>query len=483
MRERALIDLVYRNFFPAFVHAAFKVVHSDKRLQHNWHIDVVCGYLQGIAEGRKPRRLVLNMPPRSLKTFIVSVCLPAWLLLRDPTLEIIVVSYADEFSRKPAREFRDLMESPLMWRLSRGDLGIARKATETEYETYQSGGRYATSVGGTLTGRGADYLIIDDPMKADEAHSDAARRNVFEWFASAAHSRRNRPSTARMLLCMQRLHMWDLAGHLLEQGWPSLVFPAIADARMEYELGSRVHIREAGTLLQPEWDSLEELEATKKQIGTYNFTAQYQQNPAPAEGNIIKREWLKQYQKLPASDTFRHVYIACDPGGKAGEHNDYTAIVVVGVINRDVYILAASRGHWQCLEIKHEIEAMAAIWKSTRIIIETTGLGEAVRQEIVREGRRDVLGVQPKLDKASRLYRVIARFESGHVHLPKEAPWLMDFEAELLAFPSAGYDDQVDALVLILEDLKEREGSEVDLSRIVFPDLWRRNPLRFSYSE
>jgi predicted phage terminase large subunit-like protein len=484
--ERELIDLVYRNYFPAFVHQAFKVVYSGRCLEPSWHVDVVCGHLQAIAEGRRPRKLVLNMPPRSLKTFLVSVCYPAWLLLRTPTLEIVVASYADEFSRKPARQFRTLMESPLMNRLSRGALAIPLKSTENEYETPQSGGRFATSVGGTLTGRGADFLIIDDPMKADDAHSEAARRSVDDWFNTAAHSRRNRPGSSVMIVCMQRLHMADLAGSLLEKGWPGLAFPAIADARTEYDNGTgTIHVREAGMLLQPQRDSLEELEATRRQIGTYNYTAQYQQNPAPAEGNIVRREWLRQYNELPALDSFKHVYVACDPAGKDGEKNDYTALVVAGVEDRDLYVLEVTRGHWDCLEIKRRIEALATNWRATQIIIETTGLGEAVRQEIARENHHDSLGVQPKLDKITRLQRTIARFEGGHIHLPADASWLPEFEAELLGFPGVRYDDQVDATILILEDLAEREQYETPIHGIVLPDMSCPNPFsrrRFEYA-
>ncbi len=463
------MDLLYKLCFAAFVHKAFEILYPGKKLNPNWHIDAVCHYIQEMVEGRKPKHLVLNMPPRSLKTFIVSNCLPAWLLARDPSMEVIVASYADRLSGKGGRDFRVLVESDFVIQLSRGELAEVRKSTETEYETIQGGGCYWTSVGGTLTGRGADFIVIDDPMKAGEATSAVALRTVNDWFRDTLYSRRNRPINCPVVLSMQRLHMDDLAGMLIENGWPSLVFPAIAVEDEIFDLGGGAkHHRRKDDLLQPNWDTLEALDQSRKMHTTYIFSAQYQQNPLPAEGNRIKREWIKWYKQPPSRDQFRQIYVTCDPSGKDGPHNDYTAIAVLGVAGRNVYGLDVRRGHWSGLQIKDNLVAIFEQWNPTQIIIETTGLGEGVRQEINRDGRYYLSSYQPKLDKRTRLERVIMRFESGQFFLPEDAPWLPEFSEELLSFPETRYDDQVDAVIIALEDLLECESWYQDLSGLTF---------------
>jgi predicted phage terminase large subunit-like protein len=462
------IDLLYLHCFPAFVEAAFPIVYPGKTLHDGWHLRAVCRYLQDMFEGRKPQNLVLNLPPRSLKTFIVSICFPAWCLIRDPSLSIIVATYGDDLSRKVGRQFRELMESELVIRLSNGNLADVPKSSETEYETPQSGGRFATSEGGVLTGRGADILITDDPMKADDAYSETARRRTRDWYMTAAHSRRNRPAKAIMIVSMQRLHVDDLSGTLLERGWPGLAIPSIAIDEGKFDLGGGVwHKRMPGDLLQNGWDSLQHFEEIKTTAGSHVFSAQWQQQPLPEEGTIVKRAWMKPYKSPPPLEQFSHIYVVCDPAGAAGSNNDFTAIVVAGVIDRDVYVLEVSRGHWECLEISRRMIATAENWRATQVIIETTGQGESVRQEIARGARFDIKGITQSRNKLDRLWRVIGRFEAGRVKLPHEAEWLADFDAELFGFPNGRYDDQVDALVMALEDLAEWESHRTEIPTVV----------------
>lgn len=362
--------------------------------------------------------------------------------------------------------------------VSRGRLAHARKSTETEFETHHGGGCFLTTVGGTLTGRGGHFLIIDDPLKAGEAASPVALRNHIEWFFNTFLSRRNRPKDTPIILSMQRLHMNDLSGMLIGLGWPSLIMPAIAVEDEVFEVGGGAkHYRRKGDLLQPGWDSREELAKTKK-ADAYIFSAQYQQNPVPAEGVKVKREHLRSYRKHPPLERFRHIYVSCDPAGKSGPKNDYTAITVVGILDRDVYLLDVKRGHWSYLQIKRNMLAMYEKWKATRMLIETTGLGEAVRQEIVGENRYDIFGRQPKLDKPTRMDRLMAIFEGGHFFLPAHADWLAEFSTELLTFPHTDNDDQVDALMLALEDFKEREYSDLAYSGVCLDGCvnYRDNP-------
>ena len=294
---RKAADTLYRNHFGAFVYAAFEVVNPGLKLRPNWHIDCVCHHLQLMVTGQNARRLVLNQPPRSLKSFITSVALPAWLLGRNPSSRIICASYSVDLANKFSRDCRSLMDSPFYKRIFPRTRLNPKKATEGEFETTRRGYRFTTSVGGTLTGRGGDVLIIDDPIKANDANSVVALEGAIDWFRNTALSRLDNPGESFIIVTMQRLHMNDLSGILIESGWPKLVLPAMATEPMDYVLADReVYHRPVGQLLQPDRDSMEALEEIRREVGSRVFAAQYQQNPTPPDGNLIKAAWLKRYQ-------------------------------------------------------------------------------------------------------------------------------------------------------------------------------------------
>jgi predicted phage terminase large subunit-like protein len=198
------------------------------------------------------------------------------------------------------------------------------------------------------------------------------------------------------------------------------------------------------------------LEETRRQLGSYVFAAQFQQNPTPADGNLIKKEWLKRYDQALRLPKFQNVILACDPAGKPGQHNDYTAIVVAGITTNDVIVLHVARGHWTQMQMGLRIEELKNQHVVDLALIEDTATGVGLIQDLRRRSNISVLGVTPKADKESRLYAQLGQFEAGQVLLPMEAPWLADFERELLSFPATRNDDQVDALILILERFRNR---------------------------
>ena len=204
MIERAEANLVYRHNFGAFVHAAFRAL-ARQPLESNWHIDHVCFEIEKIVTSAERGRLVINLPPRSLKSFIASVCLPAWLLGRDPAARILCASYSEDLAFKFSRDCRALLETRFYKDLFPQTRLSPRKATEGEFETTRRGYRLATSVGGTLTGRGGDLLIVDDPIKAKDAGSGIALAAANEWFANTALSRLDSPKRSKIFVTMQRL--------------------------------------------------------------------------------------------------------------------------------------------------------------------------------------------------------------------------------------------------------------------------------------
>ena len=300
--DPALLRAVLRTDLPSFVRKAFATVNPGDRYVDNWHIEAICHELVRLrGSGACRRRLIVNLPPRSLKSLIVSVAFPAWVLGHDPSARIIVASYSDDLGRRLARDFRRVVEAPWYRDLFPAMRIDARKNTEAEVATTAGGSRYATSVGGTLTGRGGDLVVIDDPIKPMDAASDAERRRVNEWFDSTVMSRLDDPATAAVVLVMQRVHEDDLAGHLLEKGgWSLLRLPAIATEAEEVALGQgRVHRRAPGELLEPGRLAMAELEEARRHLGAQLFEAQYQQDPVPAGGTLIKADWLATYAGPP----------------------------------------------------------------------------------------------------------------------------------------------------------------------------------------
>lgn len=450
--DRKSADIIYRFSFTAFVHAAYAALNPGQRLIPNWHIDAICYAVEQMVNRETRTRLVLNLPPRSLKSFIVSVCLPAWLLGRNPSEKILCASYSLDLAIKHSRDCRDLMETPFYTRVFPRTRLNPKKSTESEFETTCGGYRFASSVGGTFTGRGGNALLIDDPTKENDVNSPHLLEGTNEWFRNTALSRLDSLADGLVIVTMHRAHSNDLSGMLIEQGWPRLAIPMIAKEPIDYLIGKdEFYHRQTGEVLQVKRDTLEVLMDQKNQIGSRNWAAKYDQDPAPPEGNVVKIAWLKRYDFKPAERKFRRVVLSCDPAGKAGSHNDYTAITICGFDKKDIHLLHVARGHWTVLRMRDRIIALAGEWNVDLALIEDTSSGMGLIQMLREESSLQVIARRPDADKETRMSRHEGRFEAGQIWLPKEASWLADFESELLTFPNSRYDDQVDALLLFLD--------------------------------
>jgi predicted phage terminase large subunit-like protein len=470
--DRKVADFIYLQSFGAFCYRAFEILNPGQTLIHNWHIDAVCYAIEQMVMSQGSKRLVLNQPPRTLKSHIISVCLPAWALGQNPSARIICASYSEDLARKFSRDCRALIESAFYRRVFPRTCLNPKKSTETEFETTQRGYRLATSVGGTLTGRGGDLLVVDDPIKANDANSEIALNGASEWFHNTALSRLD-STDSLIIVTMQRLHEQDLSGILIEKGWPSLVLPAIATETQTYVIsGDETYTRPRGELLQPHKDKPEDIQAKQREFGSRVWSAQFQQNPTPTEGNIIKAAWLARYDFSPKERNFDRVFLSCDPAGKAGPHNNYTAIAICGLDRKQIYILHMSRGHWTVLQMRDRIQALAREWNADMVVVEDTSSGMGLIQILRQETSLNVVGRHPKDDKKVRMLRHEGRFEAGNILLPKEALWLADCETEILSFPNGRYDDQVDALLLFLDWFQERERWDTPIENYSWLPMW-----------
>lgn len=444
---RPVVAALLRTELRYFIHKAFTTVFVGSEYLSNWHIDAIAHQLMRVHDG-ECSRLLVNQPPRSLKSLSVSVSFVAWLLGHDPSRRIIVVSYASELSAELHRQFRMVIESG--WYQALFPAMRPAKDTGTELVTTAGGSRYATTVGGTLTGRGADLIIVDDPHKAEEAQSETARKRVTDWFGGTLVSRLNDKDTGRIIVVMQRLHQDDLAGHLLQAGaWQHLDLPATAVEDSDIPIGKhRVVRRRAGDLLHPQRERKLVLERIKAEIGSLQFSAQYQQRPVPLEGNLIRRDWFRFFDQLPAAAAAGYVVQSWDTAMMTGQANDYSVCTTWRVIKNDYYLVDLYRGRHQYPDLRRAVAALAARYNADAVLVEDAGPGMAMLQDLQRDtpnGMPRPLGIKPEGSKADRMAAQSFRIEAGQVHLPADAPWLDDYLLELLAFPHGKHDDQVDS--------------------------------------
>jgi predicted phage terminase large subunit-like protein len=442
------LQAVLRTDLQFFIHKTFSTVSPGDTYRRNWHIDAIAHRLMLVHTGQS-QRLLITQPPRSLKSICVSIAYVAWLLGHDPSRRIIVASYSGEFAAELHRQFRLVIGSD--WYRTLFPNTRWKKETESDLITTKGGGRFATSVGGTLTGRGADLIIVDDPLNANEALSERARRRVIEWYGGSLVSRLNDKRTGVIIVVMQRLHEDDLAGHLLESGgWDHLTIPAIAT---EYEAIQLPHgkafVRRPGDVLHPERESIATLDSIKAEIGSLLFSAQYQQQPVPVEGNLVRRDWFRWFDQQPALPIHAKVVQSWDIATTVGANNDYSVCTTWLIIKNDFYLLDVLRARLSYPDLRRKVMEMAARHQANSILIEDAGPGMVLLQDLRLETRLNMIrpiGVNPEGSKQDRFAAQSAKIEAGQVHLPREAPWLPEFLHELLAFPNARHDDQVDSV-------------------------------------
>ena len=447
MNYHAALAALLRSNLRFFVWKCFQTILPGTPYLPNWHVDAIVHQLMRV-HGGEVSRLLINQPPRSLKSICVSVAYVAWLLGHDPTRRVIVVSYANELAAELHRQFRMVIDSA--WYRSLFPAMQLAKDTGFELVTTAGGGRYATSVGGTLTGRGADLIVIDDPLKAEEAMSELARKRVIDWYTGTLVSRLNDKQCGPIVVVMQRLHENDLAGHLLAQGgWEHLDLPSIAlDDSVIALGGGRTMCRRVGDILHPERESKDALERIRAEIGSLMFSAQYQQQPVPLEGNLVRRDWFRFYDQLPEEPAKRIVQ-SWDIAMATGTANDFSVCTTWQMIKEDYYLVDVFRARLKYPDLRRKVANLADKHSAETILIEDAGPGMALLQDLQRDlpqGMVRPIGQKPDGSKVDRMIAQSAKIEAGHVYLPREADWLDTLLLELLAFPNGQHDDQVDSV-------------------------------------
>ena len=454
------IQLFLRKDFVAFVQRAFHELNPETAYLHNWHTEVIAEALEQCRLG-KLRRLIINVPPRHLKSHMVSVSFVAWLLAHNPATQVICVSYAQDLADKLAADCRSVVTSPWYQSLFPTTRLTMPRPAVNDFMTTQRGGRLATSVEGVITGRGADFIIIDDPLKPDEALSESQRKAANEWYSHTLISRLNNKREGCIILIMQRLHEDDLVGHVLQQeDWKVLKFPAIAQENEIHVIqtlyGRKVFRRKEGEALHPEREPLEVLARIREIQGEYNFAGQYQQAPAPLGGGLVKQEWFKSYNANDSPAKFDLTFQSWDTANKPTELSDYSVCTTWAVKDKHLYLMHVFRKRLAYPELKRAVREQADAFSATTILIEDKASGTQLIQELVSEGMHAVKKYEPTMDKTMRMHSVTSTIENGFVHLPDKAPWLREYLQELTVFPKGKFDDQADSTSQAFHWFKEQ---------------------------
>jgi predicted phage terminase large subunit-like protein len=451
---RAEYEALLRQDFTTFVARCFHELNPQAELAMNWHLEVIAAKLTAVRQG-KIRRLIINLPPRHLKSLMASIAFPAWCLGHDPSAQILCVSYAQDLADKLARDCRSIMMTPWYRQIFRTRLAAHRQAVQ-EFVTTRHGYRLATSIGGVLTGRGADIIMIDDPLKPEEALSKVQRQACNQWFVHTLYSRLNDKRTGAILLIMQRLHEDDLVGHVLGlEPWEVLSFPAIAETDEEHRIetiwGPRCFRRRQGEALHPDREPLAVLHRIRRTIGEYNFAGQFQQSPAPLGGGLVKAEWFQRYRESELPERFDRIVQSWDTANKVTELSDFSVCTTWGLKGKHLFLLALFRRRLEYPALKRAVLEQQSLYDASVVLIEDKASGTQLIQDLIAGGCHGVTRYHPEGEKTMRMHSRTAMIENGFVHIPETAPWLAEYLHELSVFPNGKHDDQADSTAQFLD--------------------------------
>lgn len=436
----------YRDFIIRAHHGVYR---------HFRHTELICRALQPIADGVQ-KYLIVEMPPRHSKSMTITETFPSYFLGKNPGKRVIATAYSDELARKFGRLNRNKLAEfgPLLFGV---EIDQGKSASNNWNILGSRGGMVATGIGGSITGEGADLMIIDDPIKnAEEANSATMRKKVWSEWESTLSTRLHNGGS--VIVVMTRWHEDDLVGRLLKNSphnWERLRLPAIAEEEDDL-LG-----RSVGEALCPELGFTEEWAALKKrEVGSMTWASLYQQRPAPAEGAIFRRGWWKYYKKAPAR--FEEVLQSWDMAFKGTDGSDYVVGQVWGRIGADKYLLDQVRARMTFTETLHAVRSLSSKWPRARAkLVEDKANGTAVIDALKRQ-IPGLIPVEPDGGKVVRAQAVSPDIEAGNVYIPEPdgAAWVHDYVEEFASFPNGQNDDQVDCTTQALNRLgnKPRAG-------------------------
>jgi predicted phage terminase large subunit-like protein len=448
-----------------FYRLVFPALAPEASFSSAPHFRVLARALEKVGTG-ETRRLLIAIPPRHGKSILASVALPAWILGRDPTRKIICASYGDQLSKDFATRFRDLLWSGQHQAIFPAMQIDAGGASLAEVRTNAKGYRLATTVQGPATGKGAHFIIVDDPFKAAEAASESTRNAVYDWFKGSLMTRFDKPAEGAMVVVQQRLHQDDLIGRLRDEGgWDYLEMPGECVERQVFDLGDgEAWEFNPGDLLFEERFNRAALDQLFWDLGEGPYNAQILQRPSPPGGLLFKLKHFQRYETPP--NYVELVVQSWDPAVVDTETAAFSVCTTWGILGQKLYLLDVLRKRLDFHKIEPAILHMKEKWNAGCVVLETSGVGAAIGNALLkREGSRQWLCPHdPKLGKVERATAQTPKIERKRVYLPMSAPWLETFESEVATFPNSKYADQVDSMVQFLYFLDHRLRWTIDLT-------------------
>lgn len=456
---KEFLETILRQDFPSFIGKVFSTINPGAKYRANWHIELIAEYLEGVRLGQI-KRLIINMPPRALKSVCVSVAWPAWLLSINPGTRIMVASYSSILSIKHSMDTRLVVSSSWYKKLfPKTELSKSHNQ-KSKFLTTKNGFRFATSVGGSATGEGGDFLIIDDPHNPTQINSLKMRNRVIEWFEQTFITRLNDKKNGAIVLVMQRLHQEDLSAHLQSsKSWEILKIPALASKDIEYNYSKFHKIYKEGEILDNIRDTREFLQNLEREIGSRNYAAQFLQEPLPANYHLLSPDNIHYFKNLP--DRFDFFVHSWDTAIKTSETSDYTVGTVWGIIQNKYYLVQMIRKKLIYSDLKNEIHKQIHKYKPRFVLIEDKASGQSLIQDLKISGFNNIKAIKPSLDKITRFASVTHLFESGIVLLPAKAAVSRAITSEITNFPNGKHDDIVDSISQFLNFIKQQNGNNL----------------------
>lgn len=490
--ERRALNEACRLSFDTFAMRAFSAVEGDHiPYEWNWHIGCMAEHLEAVYRG-EIRKLIINVPPRSLKSYLTAAAFPAWVMGQEPSSKFTMTSYSAGLAQDNVTNCRNIMEEE-WYKETFPRLHVdPTHDTKTDFKTLERGRYYGAGILGTITGKGADYVLVDDPVKPDEALSDQIRGNTNGAIRNTLFSRFNDPRVGKFIMIMQRLHEDDPTGHLLQDmGYVHLKLPAEADRNIIYSLGDKLWTMRKGQLLFPARLTRAVLDEKRSDMHDYNFVGQYLQEPVPLGGGEFVDTWLNYYDSSGIKVKEMNLYLICDPAGgeeikkKRKKKSDFTTFMVIGAApDNNYYMLDMVRDRLNPTERVNKLFELHRTWnglagKPPRVGYEKYGIQSDthyIKEKQKQEGYRfPLVELGGAMEKNTRIRRMIPDLQQGRWWFPAVHNYTdhegrtMDLVRELVrsemgTFPRARYDDMLDAITRIYD---------ADM-QVVFPRIKKR---------
>jgi predicted phage terminase large subunit-like protein len=464
---------ILRNDFLAFARKAILEL-SGTKLDDDRYLEYLATELMEFVDG-KTRRLIVNLPPRHLKTQLFSVCLAAWKFAHEPSGKIMVVTYAEQLAESIARNIRSILQSE--WFKEVFETRVAKDHSAVmDFATTEGGELYAVSFSGSITGRGADLIIVDDPHDIKDAGSPQQLERTIELFDTVVLSRLNNRQTGKVIVIAHRVHEDDLSGHLLRQGkWRHIVLPMVAMADAVYDTDYGPWQRRKEELLRPNAFDSEDLEDLKANTHNPHFEMLYQQDADGRALPPLTEECFPTFA-MPPSRELASV-MSVDAGMTPGPRNSFSTIQIWCPIGSDQYLVGQWREQCEFDELRHEFLRYFRRYRPSAILVERAASGHALISTMKGKHRGLIHEITPEGSKTSRLRRHVDTILARRILLPRNAPWRDKFVAECVAFPHGKFKDQVDAMTQYLDFMLTQPDLKGSLPRCVGMAVNSRGPL------